>query len=524
MARTNYTILLIDDAGDTLEAQPAYQQYLDPNGYTAIRATSVAQALALWPQHQFDAVLLAHHLPEVDSLRLLGQLQDNCRPQVPTIVLLDPRDEAIAPQVKAAGAVDCLTTDQMTLDGLHHCLSSALSSQSGIPEASASKPLNRQAIEPEFFTASQIQVALSTGKIYIWRWHATSDRIVGDPNLTALLGIAPTTPITLNRFLDTVHPSDRRRVANTIKAAVAAGGDYASEYRLLTPSGEDCWVAARGQVTTGVTGGATSLSGVLIDITERKQAEQALSLRTQDLVQLNRSLEGITQELNCRNADLDQFATAVSHDLKAPLRGIRNLSQWLHDDLSPAAAPETRRQTELLLERIDWMEALINGLLAYARTGQSKRPLEPVNSSALVQDVIATLAPPADVDVALTGVFPVLRTRRLMLRQVLTNLISNAIEYGCPGGRGKITVSAESTGQSYEFGVSDRGPGVDPEYHNRIFDLFETLRARPSDGSTGVGLAIVKRLVEAEGGQLRVVSSVGQGMAVYFTWPAGAGQ
>lgn len=242
-----------------------------------------------------------------------------------------------------------------------------------------------------------------------------------------------------------------------------------------------------------------------MDITSQKQAEQVLVERA----------EGLDQ----RNGDLQQFAYAVSHDLKAPLRGIRNLSGWLQEDLETSTAPDTQKHLHLLTERVSWMEALINGLLSYSCTGQANFPIEKVDVGELVEEIIASLLLPSGIKIHILTPLPILRTGRLILRQVFANLIDNAVKYGCPSQKGEITISVRQCRNNYyEFTVSDSGPGVDPSHHEKIFGLFETLRVK-SAGNSGIGLTLVKRLVEAEGGVVRVESDIGQGAAFHFTWP-----
>jgi len=264
------------------------------------------------------------------------------------------------------------------------------------------------------------------------------------------------------------------------------------------------------------------------DITQRKQAEAKIyqlnaeledrvARRTSQLAQLNMTLAHTAALLEERNRELDQFAHIASHDLKAPLRAISNLAEWIEADLQGQLPAENQLQMRLLRSRVLRMEALISGLLDYSRVGRTQAAIASVSVRTLLEDVIDSLDPPASFAIALAPDLPTLPARQLMLRQVFANLISNAIKHhdrldGC------ITITACDRAAFYEFAITDDGPGIAAEYHDRIFVIFQTLTARDSKENTGVGLSIVKKIVEAEGGQIRVESEVGQGTTFRFTW------
>jgi PAS domain S-box-containing protein len=264
------------------------------------------------------------------------------------------------------------------------------------------------------------------------------------------------------------------------------------------------------------------------DITQRKQAEAEIhqlnaeledrvARRTAQMAQLNTTLTQTATLLEERNRELDQFAHIASHDLKAPLRAISNLAEWIEDDLQGQLPAENQQQLELLRKRVLRMEALISGLLDYSRVGRTQTAIESVSVSALLEEVIDSLDPPASFAIALAPNLPTLPARQLLLRQVFANLISNAIKHhdrpdGC------ITITARDRAAFYEFTVVDDGPGIAAEYHDRIFVIFQTLAVRDSKENTGVGLSIVKKIVETEGGQIWVDSQLGQGTTFRFTW------
>ncbi|MEO0409961.1 MAG: ATP-binding protein, partial [Cyanobacteria bacterium P01_A01_bin.135] len=208
----------------------------------------------------------------------------------------------------------------------------------------------------------------------------------------------------------------------------------------------------------------------------------------------------------------------ASHDLKAPLRSIRNLSEWLKEDIGSTIPPENQQQLTLIIERIDRMDALLNALLNYARAGRSHQSREWLDTKALLREIIDILSPPQEIAIHLSPSLPRVWGSRLALTQVFINLISNAIKYGCVDQRGKITISAQEQPDCYEFTVADKGPGIAPSHHDRIFGIFERLQNPNESTGTGIGLAIIKRIVETEGGSVRIESSPGTGSAFIFTW------
>jgi PAS domain S-box-containing protein len=256
---------------------------------------------------------------------------------------------------------------------------------------------------------------------------------------------------------------------------------------------------------------------IIRDITLRQQTEAKLQARAEELAQLNLTLRRTNATLEDRNQELDRFAYVTSHDLKAPLRAIANLSNWIAEDLEGDLPPENQNQLRLLRGRVDRMEALLDGLLEYSRIGRRSTPIELTDVNDLVADVIQLIDPPHTFHVEIAPNLPLLKTRRLLLRQVFLSLIDNAIQHH-PSHYGTVKVTAIDRGDMYEFAVTDDGQGIEAQYHERIYTIFQTLQARDTHESTGIGLAIVKKIVETEGGTIQLESSLGNGSTFRFTW------
>ena len=259
--------------------------------------------------------------------------------------------------------------------------------------------------------------------------------------------------------------------------------------------------------------------GVAFDnVTQNKQAQLALQKRAEELTLVNTVLAETTTLLRKRNDELDQFAYVTSHDLKAPLRAIANLSEWIEEDLLHQLPEENQHQMHLLRGRVHRMEALINGLLEFSRVGRVQTPSAMVNVSTLLNDVIDSLGPPATFTIEVESQMPTFMTKQLALQQVFSNLISNAIGHHTRLD-GHVKISVQERGKHYEFAVTDDGPGIAREYHDKVFAIFQTLEARDRKESTGIGLAIVKKIVETEAGTITLESEVGLGTTFRFTWP-----
>jgi signal transduction histidine kinase len=224
------------------------------------------------------------------------------------------------------------------------------------------------------------------------------------------------------------------------------------------------------------------------------------------------------------NRALDEFAHAISHDLKAPLRSVANYARWIEEDLADVLTGETRAHMDLLRSQVDRMRAMINGVLEYARSGRTRLEPELVDTSALVAEVIALLDPPPSVTVEVAPDMPTFTAEAAPLRQVLLNLIDNAVKHAKREDV-QVRVSATDVGDAFHFAVRDNGPGIPPLAQEKIWLLFHRLEPRQSAGTagdmegTGIGLAIVRQLVELQGGRAWVESDVGKGSTFHFLWP-----
>ncbi|WP_310486783.1 PAS domain S-box protein [Chamaesiphon sp. VAR_69_metabat_338] len=284
--------------------------------------------------------------------------------------------------------------------------------------------------------------------------------------------------------------------------------EYNLEKRYIHKQGHHVWVSltvslAREAVADGESLGQPSyfLSAVQ-DITSRKQLEITNQQQTAELQQLNSSLLLAQQQLKNRNDDLDNFVRVASHDLKAPLRSIANLAEWIEEDTEDRLNNEDRQQFQLLRQRVKRMNALIDGLLRFSRLGRERLATETVDVGQLMAETIDSLAPPPTFEIAILSPLPTLETRCILLGQVLANLLSNAIKHH-QRADGRIEIETKDLGDYYQFSIADDGPGIPSgEARERIFEIFQTLKPSSSTENTGIGLALVKKIVEGEGGHI----------------------
>jgi signal transduction histidine kinase len=268
---------------------------------------------------------------------------------------------------------------------------------------------------------------------------------------------------------------------------------------------------------------ATQLAQRIALMVENAALYQEARAAEQQLRDFNRSLEKLvaerTAELQRSNQELDQFAYIASHDLKAPLRAINYLATWIGEDSDNTLSPVVTGHLAKMRQRIARMEKLLDDLLAFSRAGRRSHEPERISSLTLVQNVVDLVGPPRGFEVEISPALPELYSERVPLETIFRNLISNAVKHHLQPEQGKVWIEATQLPDRIEFAVRDNGPGIEPVYHARIFEIFQSLKPRDHSEGSGIGLAVVKKIVERHGGVVRVESVVGQGATFYFTWP-----
>jgi PAS domain S-box-containing protein len=356
-------------------------------------------------------------------------------------------------------------------------------------------------------TQARLESTLEAGSIGTWTWDIGSDRLIADEFTARMFSLATGAAaegLPVAAYLQVVHEEDRAAVADALGRAIQLCSTYDIEYRVWQSDGAFRWLQARGRVESDGAGQATYFHGAVIDITDRKLSE--LSLRDNNR-QLTRS-----------NRDLEDFAYIASHDLKTPLGGIKSAALWLQEDLHDLS-DESRKLLGLMRSRINRMEKLLDDLLTYSQVGRTDTAASESKLTDIFASIIEVLNPPAHIQVRLEGELPVTVTASAQLEQVLRNLINNAIKHH-DKQNGEVILSGKRMGDFVEFVVRDDGPGILPQFHDKIFQLFQTLKRRDEVEGTGMGLAIVKKLVERQNCRITVHSQGnGAGTQFRFQWP-----
>jgi signal transduction histidine kinase len=235
-----------------------------------------------------------------------------------------------------------------------------------------------------------------------------------------------------------------------------------------------------------------------------------------------RELRTNNQHLSRSNRDLEDFAYVASHDLKTPLIGINRAAECLEEDLRDSLSEESRKILGLMRSRINRMDRLLDDLLTYSRAGRTDTAVCETNVAAIYEGILEVLDPPSHITVRVEGELPVIVTAAAQLEQVLRNLINNAIKHHDKPS-GEVVLSARRVGDVVEFSVRDDGPGIAPQFHDKIFELFQTLRRPDEVEGSGMGLAVVKKLVEQQNSRITVHSQGdGKGSEFCFGWPVEA--
>ncbi|MBN8248234.1 MAG: PAS domain S-box protein [Verrucomicrobia bacterium] len=313
-----------------------------------------------------------------------------------------------------------------------------------------------------------------------------------------------------------VHPGDREPVLAQWRNALRQSHEFSAEFRIHAGSAVERWCRLRMSLSTGPDGVARGGIGTTEDITESREAALALRRAHDDLEERVRAR---TSELESANHELAEFAYVVSHDLKAPLRGVSLLSEWLAQDYADRLGPEGVALFHKLRHRVQEMHSLVDGVLSYMRIGRAvAEPETGVPIGPLVEGILQSLACPDGIRFEVPPSLPVVRGLPTQLRQVFQNLLDNAVKFlGQPSGT--VTIGARRLEEEWEFSVRDSGRGIDPRHHARIFQIFQRLHPNPDVPGTGIGLALVKRIIELRGGRITVDSQEGSGATFRFVWP-----
>jgi PAS domain S-box-containing protein len=293
------------------------------------------------------------------------------------------------------------------------------------------------------------------------------------------------------------------------------GSIESRQLALKTFRGNRVYVTLFPSVTRNFRGAINGSQGIIYDVTAKKELV-ALRQAEEELERTNQDLKTAVQELKRANKELREFAHVAAHDLKTPLRAIGTLAEWLSTDYADKFDERGAEQVRLLVGKARQMGALVDDILQYSRLGQDGRRRQTIDVNAIVSELITEIAPPDNIEIVVLNDLPVVMCEQTQILQIFQNLLANAIKY-MDKLDGRIEISCVDDQDCWKFSVADNGPGIDRRYFEKIFKMFQTLSPREDSQSTGIGLAIVRKIAELNGGRAWVESELGKGSTFYFT-------
>lgn len=370
------------------------------------------------------------------------------------------------------------------------------------------------------------RLALATLKngVGVWDWNLQTQEMIWDDSMYELYHIRREDFIgTEEAWRAALHPDDLARGDREVADAIADRKPFETEFRVVWPNGEIRHIKAVAKVFRDGDGTPLRMLGINMDVTDRKQAEEKIH---QINAELERRVMERTAQLEAANKELEAFSYSVSHDLRTPLRAIDGFSQMLLEDYADTLDAEGKRLLNVVRNNTSRMSQLIDDILRFSRAGRAEMLFTKIDMDRLVRDVLDGLMPllaARNVQFQL-GHLPNAVGDRAMLRQVVENLLSNAIKFSGKKADASIEIGGRLEGGNAVYYVKDNGVGFNMQYAGKLFGVFQRLHGVEEFDGTGIGLAIVKRLIARHGGTVWAEGEVGHGAAFYFSIPLNQGE
>lgn len=367
---------------------------------------------------------------------------------------------------------------------------------------------DRKRIENELLESKQkLKLALENGKIGVWEWNRKTDKLTLDKRIEKIFELKNGSyTSTYSALENMVHEDDLTHLRKTIQKSLKNNSSLETIFRIKTKSGNIKYISARALVARERAGKSARLSGVAFDITEMQQGTEKL-------------VSKLNEELLRSNKELERFAYVASHDLQEPLRMVTNFTQLLSKQYGDKLDANAKEYIYYAVDGAKRMYDLINGLLDYSRIHTKGKEFKLVDLNTILKDTIENLS--LIIEERKTEIksdnLPTVLADESQMVQLFQNLIANSIKFSRETPM--ITISSKSEKNHHKISFSDRGIGIDPQYFERIFQIFQRLHHRNEFQGTGIGLAICKRIVERHGGNIWVESEPGKGSTFHFTIP-----
>ncbi len=458
----------------------------------------------------YDLILTDYQLGTFTGLDIIDDVRERDL-NIPIIMVTGTGTEEIAVEAMKRGI------DDYVLKSRNHIKRLPMTVEHVLERAGAQR-LNREAMEALQKSERLLQESQHVAHMGSWEWDTVTNKTYWSEGHYRLFGItAEEHGGTFEAFLERIHPEDRASLMAKVEAIMSTGEDFRMEYRPIVPGGEIRYHLSQGKLFFDEDRKPMRMVGTAIDITERKKIEMELHKYQAGLED---EVSRRTTELEVVNKDLQAFAHSVSHDLKAPLRAIEGFADILREDYRKALDEAGHEILSEISHSAVRMGEMVDDLLAHAEMGQGFTEVTNVDLNTVLEKVKRDLAhdiQERDVKISIDGKLSIVTGHQATLEALMQNLISNAIKYVEPEKQPDVLIRMSETDEEYIIDVKDNGIGIEKDYQDKIYGIFERLHTKEEFPGTGVGLATVEKAVQLHNGRLWLESEVGSGSTFHFS-------
>lgn len=499
-------VLIIDDDEEDAELLQLYLGRCQRVAINSEQAADLNHTLAKLGEGHFDVILLDNRLGGGITARQALESFGEENIDVPVVIVTGQGDEQIAVELMKMGAYDYITKASLTSETLEKTILNTIERHALIIKQERT---NREVRQQKELLANVIS---NIPHFVFWK-DRDSVYLGCNENFASVAGVGCSENIVGKTDYDLECIKGEADFLARCDKEVMEGGRAilnTEEPRPWLDDEEGTLLVSRVPLRD-LEGNVIGLLGICADVTERKKTEQALK-------NLNEELEATVEKLALSNRELQDLAHVMAHDLKAPLRAIGTLADWISTGYSDKLDKPGQEQIKLLVTRAERMSKLVDGILRYSELRHSREKVEEVDLNTLLTEVICRIDPPENIEMSIESELPSITCEKTRIMQVFENLLSNAIKY-MDKPKGRIRISCVEEDNFWKFSVNDNGPGIDEKYFEKIFKIFQTLSPRDEVESVGIGLTVAKKIVGLYGGNIWVESEAGNGSTFSFTLP-----